>query len=78
MNRGTDVPEELMRPDRSQHPPPWPRPFAYTMDAKGVHVGAISEVWWIDRDGEGRFTEISWGFRFARLPAWVVKRLAER
>jgi hypothetical protein len=54
------------------------RPFAYTMDARGVNVGAISEVWWIDRDGGGRFTEISWGFRFARLPAWVVKRLTEQ
>jgi hypothetical protein len=54
------------------------RPFAYTMHAKGVFVGAVGDVWWVDRDGSGLFTELSWGFDFAHLPAWVARRLAER
>src|SRR5215471_7673906 len=49
------------------------RPFAVWGTAKGLDIGVAGDVWWVDRDGDGRFEEFQWvsGARPA-IPEWVL------
>jgi hypothetical protein len=51
------------------------KPFAYLMYARGVGTGDSAEMWWLDRDGNGTFTELQWNPDFGHLPDWVAKLL---
>jgi hypothetical protein len=53
------------------------KPFAYTMFALGKYTGDAFNVWWVDLDGDGKFTSLQWELDFKQLPEWVRKRLSE-
>lgn len=53
-------------------------PFGFFATVKGVQVGFAGDVWWLDRDGDGKFEEFQWGPDFGKLPDWVMKRLAAK
>ncbi|MBX7187198.1 MAG: hypothetical protein K1Y01_18800 [Vicinamibacteria bacterium] len=52
------------------------KPYAWGMLALGAYVGCGAEVFFVDRDGDGRFEELDW-YELGKLPDWVTKRLAE-
>jgi len=49
------------------------RPFAFFAVAKGLDIGVAGDVWWVDRDGDGRFEEFQWitGVR-PTIPEWAL------
>ena len=49
--------------------------FAFLVAARGADIASAADVWWLDRDGDGAFSEFQWNPDFARLPEWVMKRL---
>ena len=50
-------------------------PFAWLMGAVGADTGFAADLWWLDRDGDGKFVELQWNPAMRRLPGWVLKRL---
>lgn len=47
-------------------------PFAYSAFVRGVDVGLDSEVWWIDVQGKGVFSEFHWGGTTVSVPGWIT------
>jgi hypothetical protein len=50
-------------------------PFAFLLFAKSINTGDAADMWWLDRDGEGKYTEVRWNPDLAELPSWVMKRI---
>jgi hypothetical protein len=50
------------------------KPFAFLAAVRGVDVGTVGSVWWVDRDGNGSFSEFSWNPDFSKVPEWVKQR----
>jgi len=49
------------------------KPFAIFGFAKGLDIGIAGDVWWIDRDGDGRFEEFQWVTDHEpTVPEWVL------
>lgn len=50
------------------------RPFAFFAAVRGSDVGTAGSVWWVDRDGDGKFEELEWNPKLTEVPAWVKTR----
>jgi hypothetical protein len=51
------------------------RPFAFLVFARGTEIATAANVWWIDREGNGTFSELQWSTEFPEVPEWALKRI---